>query len=39
MGQFRVNILTDGEYTITVSGQRADGSVTFRVIRDEMKKK
>jgi len=35
MGQFRVNILTDGEYTITVSGQRADGSVTFRMIRDE----
>ena len=37
MGQFRVNIRTDGEYTITVSGQRADGSVTFRVIRDESK--
>ena len=37
MGQFRVNILTDGEYTITVSGQRADGSVTFRMIRDESK--
>lgn len=35
MGQFRVNILTNGEYTITVSGQRADGSVTFRMIRDE----
>ena len=39
MGQFRVNILTDGEYTITVSGQRADGSVTFRMIRDESKEK
>ena len=39
MGQFRVNILTDGEYTITVSGQRADGSVTFRMIRDESKGK
>lgn len=37
MGQFRVNIRTDGEYTITVSGQRADGSVTFRMIRDESK--
>lgn len=37
MGQFRVNILTDGEYTITVSGQRADGSVTFRMIRDGSK--
>lgn len=37
MGQFRVNILTDGEYTITVSGQRADGSVSFRMIRDESK--
>lgn len=37
MGQFRVNILTEGEYTITVSGQRADGSVSFRMIRDESK--
>lgn len=33
MGEFRVNILMDGEYTITVSGQQADGSVSFRMIR------
>ena len=34
MGEFRVNILQDGEYTITVSGRRADGSVSFRMLRD-----
>ena len=33
MGRFRVNIPADGEYTITVGGRRADGSVTFRVVR------
>ena len=36
MGEFRVNIPKDGEYTITVSGRRADGSVTFRVVRAGM---
>ena len=33
MGPFRVNIPEDGAYTITVGGRRADGSVTFRVVR------
>jgi len=33
MGEFHVNIPKDGEYAITVSGQRADGSVTFRMLR------
>lgn len=37
MGDFRVNILKDGEYTITVSGRRADGSVSFEMIRAEAK--
>ena len=32
MGQFRVNILMDGAYTITVSGARADGSVSFHML-------
>ena len=35
MGDFRVNVLMDGEYTITVTGQRADGSVSFEMIRAE----
>ena len=34
MGEFRVNILMDGEYTMTVSGRQADGSVSFRMLRD-----
>ena len=37
MGDFRVNILKDGEYTITVTGRRADGSVSFEMIRAEAK--
>ena len=37
MGDFRVNVLMDGEYTITVTGQRADGSVSFEMIRADGK--
>ena len=37
MGDFRVNILKDGEYTITVTGRRADGSVSFEMLRAEAK--
>lgn len=33
MGEFRVNVRRNGAYTITVDGRRADGSVTFRVVR------
>lgn len=36
MGRFRVNIPADGEYTITVGGRRADGSISFRMVRAGM---
>lgn len=35
LGSFRVSIPSDGDYVITVTGQRAEGSVSFRAVRAE----
>lgn len=33
LGGFRVNIPEDGAYVITVTGRRAEGSISFRMVR------
>ena len=35
MGSFTVNITESGRYTITVEGKRAEGSVSFKFLRNE----
>ena len=39
IGNFLVNITEDGRYTMTVEGNRAKGSISFQILRNEEKTK